>query len=155
MLLFLGNEETLELIEDAKKVNLFITGLNHVWNETENFQASHVSQRFRNTNYKARYSNDIVIAYTHDLSEYAGKALPYLMHLGASGVVIRFDGLFDPYLLAHEVGHVLGAGHQEDPNGLYSLHSLVVSLIRIFVFRSTVSPCWILILCQRLEIYTY
>ena len=36
------------------------------------------------------------------------------MHLGASGVVIRMDGLFDQYLLAHEVGHVLGAGHQRN-----------------------------------------
>ena len=67
---------------------------------------------FSFSNHEARYSNDIVIAYVHELSGYAGKALPYLMHLGASGVVIRFDGLFDPYLLAHEVGHVLGAGHR-------------------------------------------
>ena len=66
---------------------------------------------FKASTHSARISNDIVIAYVHELSGFAGKTIPYQMHLGASGVVIRFDGLFDKYLLAHEVGHVLGAGH--------------------------------------------
>ena len=116
----------LDLEEETRKVNKIITGMYDIRNETEIRQlgVGHASQRFKDLNHQARYSNDIVIAYVHELSGYAGKALPYLMHLGASGVVIRFDGLFDPYLLAHEVGHVLGAGHQEDDNGLLnSLHS--------------------------------
>ena len=46
-------------------------------------------------NHKARLSNDLLITYVYDLSEYAGRTIPYAMHRGYSGVVIRFDSLFD------------------------------------------------------------
>lgn len=61
--------------------------------------------------HEARHSADLVIAFVHSLSSGAGKAFPYQMHHGLSGVMIRFDGIFDSILLAHQVGHVLGAGH--------------------------------------------
>ena len=95
------------------KSQTFIKMFNDISTRWQKHQKSYtIFDTFFFSNHEARYSNDIVIAYVHELSGYAGKALPYLMHLGASGVVIRFDGLFDPYLLAHEVGHVLGAGHR-------------------------------------------
>ena len=52
-----------------------------------------------------------MIAYVHELAEFSGTSIPYQMHLGRSVAVLRFDALFDSKVLAHEVGHVLGAGH--------------------------------------------
>ena len=63
--------------------------------------------------HEARHSNDLIIAYVHRMSSGRGKAFPYQMHLGKTGVMIRHDGIFDKQLLAHEVGHVLGAGHED------------------------------------------
>ena len=110
----------IETGDDIKKVNALITGSGDDSGYeglikicfSNFYHYSSAGYKNKERRFRARLSNDIVIAYVHELSMYAGKALPYLMHYGTSGVVIRFDGLFDPYLLAHEVGHVLGAGHQ-------------------------------------------
>lgn len=63
------------------------------------------------TGHQARHSADLVIAYVHEMNSGTGKSYPYQMHLGKTGIMIRFDGIFDYRLLAHQVGHLLGAGH--------------------------------------------
>ena len=64
----------------------------------------------------AEHPSDLIIAYVYNIAYNQGRTTSYQMHLGKTGLMIRFDALFDRRLLAHLVGHVLGAGHNPDPS---------------------------------------
>ena len=81
--------------------------------------------------YKARHSNDLIIAYVHDISKGQGRVFPYQMHLGNTGVLIRHDAMFDKNLLVHLVGHVLGAGHNPNQSNFQ---------YKISIFPTFISP---------------
>ena len=62
-----------------------------------------------------RISNDLLIAFVHELDGYNILSYPYQMHNNKSVVIVSDMAAFEIYDIAHEVGHVLGAGHTPDP----------------------------------------
>ena len=59
----------------------------------------------------------MAIAFVHNI-EYNALSYPYALHNNISFVVIKDTSLFDIYDIAHEIGHVLGAGHTPDKKGI-------------------------------------
>ena len=60
-----------------------------------------------------RLSNDLLIAVVHEM-EYNTMGFPYAMHQNKSVIIVKSTHLFEIYDIAHELGHILGAGHTPD-----------------------------------------
>ena len=54
----------------------------------------------------------------------------YQMHTGKTAIVVKRDAIFLTEAIAHQVGHVLGAGHGNDKS---KTHSTIFSYIHLFV----------------------
>ena len=65
---------------------------------------------------KERKSSDLLIAFVHELEDQFAISYSYRLDEKVAVAVIKSNSLFEVNDIAHEIGHVLGAGHTPDPD---------------------------------------
>lgn len=63
---------------------------------------------------KERKSSDLLIAFVQELEDTTTISYPYRLDEKIAAVIVRSSSVFEVYDIAHEIGHVLGAGHTPD-----------------------------------------